>query len=594
MLIALKSMANGKFVCTLDGGGKTLIANSDVVGDRETFDLTDLGNSRVALRSVDNGSYVCAENSGALPLTANRNRVGAWETFEKVNMGGNRFALKSAANGKFVCADNGGTSALIANRTAAAEWETFECPFLPMLHGFKFSNSGFANDVIPEIELRTNALCGGMAYTALDYYYVNMPIPNQPFPPSNQTPLRHYIYDRQVQSIMSNIDKWAEIKVDPFSARALEFFNWGISSRIQELKLFLDKGIPCVLNMSVGDLGHQVVAYGYSMGRYKGDLGNYIGDFKIFVYDPNFPDQPITISADETKKVFIRNVSYDQGNWRTYFVDSKYQQQTPTSIPSPVYPKDGLIYELILEFETGGVFLHGGNKNVDLVVTLTDGTRQTYPNINFGGRWVVGSREFAPVVLKKPVREDQLQELTITCGDNWDMISVDVHKRGGGFFSLMKHGGSKLFTATDNKFSVPFKSVGVGLELSVHLQGIGNKTFSADCPAGSQGRQIEGFQISFNPAVPGLGMLYMAHLQGIGDTNPWITEGKFVGTQGEGRRLEGFAIKLTGHDAPNYIVEYMANVQNIGNTPFFRNGAFCGTRGQGLAIQSMRVRVRHL
>jgi len=592
MLIALKSMANGKYVSALNGGGKALIANREAVDIWETFELVALGNSRVALRAVCNNKYVCAENKGALPLIVNRDRVGEWETFEKVGMGGNRFALKSMANGRFVCAENAGVSALIANRTVAAEWETFESPFIPKLHGFKFSNSGFANDVIPELEIRTNALCGGMAYAALDYYFANMPIPNQPFPPASQTILRQYLYGRQVKSIETNIDKWAEVKLG-FGVRDTEFFNWGISARIQELKQFLDQGIPCVISLSVGDLGHQVVAYDYSMGRYKGDLGNYIEDFKIFVYDPNYPDQVMTITADKNTQVFQRNDVYDPGNWRTYFVDSKYQKNPPFAIPSPAYPNDGLIYELILEFFTGGVYLHGGNKNVDLTVKLIDGTQQAYPNINLGGRWVVGSRECAQVVLKKPVREDQLRELVITSGDNWEMLSVNVHKRGGGFYSIIKRGGSKLFTGSDNKFTVPIISNSLGLDLLVHVQGIGDMTFDADQSAGSLGRQIEGFQINFNSSIPGLGMRYMAHLQGSGDSL-WLTDGQYVGTRGQGRRVEGFAIKLTGTQAANHIVEYMANVQNIGDTQFYKNGEFCGTRGKGLAVQSMKVRVRHI
>jgi hypothetical protein len=590
MLIALKSMANGKFVCAENKGADPLIANRDAVGDWESFDLVDLGNNRVSLKAVINNKYVCAENKGALPLIANRGSVGEWETFEKVNMGGNKFALKSMANGKFVCAENKGTKSLIANRAAAAEWETFESPLVPKLHGFKFANSGFANDVVPELEVRTNALCGGMAYTALDYYSSNMPIPNQPFPPASQTTLRRYLYGRQVASIENNLDKWAEVKVNPLGARDTEFFNWGISARIQELKQFLDKGIPCVLCLTVGDLGHQVVAYDYTMGRYKGDLGDYVEDFKIFVYDPNYPEQTMTISADKNNKVFKRNDGNDPGNWRTYFVDSRYHMNTPSPIPSPNYPNDGLIYELVLEFYTGGVYLHGGNKNVDLAVKLTDGTQQTYLNINLGARWVVGSHEFAQVVLKKPVREDQLRELIITSGDNWEMLSVDVYKRGS-FFLKIKRGGSKLFTGTDNKLTVPINSVSaLGLDLLVHVQGIGDKTFDADQSAGSQGRQIEGFQINFNPAVTGLGMHYMAHVQGIGDT-AWVTNGQFVGTRGQGRRIEGFAIKLTGSQAASYTVEYMANVQNTGDTQFFKDGGFCGTRGKGLAIQSMRVRV---
>jgi len=127
----------------------------------------------------------------------------------------------------------------------------------------------------------------------------------------------------------------------------------------------------------------------------------------------------------------------------------------------------------------------------------------------------------------------------------------------------------------------------------VHLQGIGDVVQPRMKFAGTRGqaRRLEGFQLDFNPAIPNLGMEYMAHLQGIGDT-AFTTAGTFVGTRGQSRRLEGFAIRLTGSRANEFQVFYMAHLQNSGDTAVVSDGQFCGTRGQSRRLEGMRVWVK--
>jgi tyrosinase len=139
--------------------------------------------------------------------------------------------------------------------------------------------------------------------------------------------------------------------------------------------------------------------------------------------------------------------------------------------------------------------------------------------------------------------------------------------------------------------------VGPRLDVLVHLEGIGDRSFRECEFAGTKGqaRRLEGFQVNlqvnFDPPIPGLGMEYMAHIQDQGDT-PWVQTGQFVGTRGQARRLEGFAIRLTGPEAPNYKVSYMAHIQERGDTSFFQNGQFCGTRGQALRVEGISVSVQ--
>jgi hypothetical protein len=106
-------------------------------------------------------------------------------------------------------------------------------------------------------------------------------------------------------------------------------------------------------------------------------------------------------------------------------VDKNYHPQRPPTINAN-YPRDNRVYELVLQFGTGGDDLRGGNDNVDMVVNLTDGTQQTYRNINLGSRWVVNNDESAEVILQRAVRQEELRSLVISTtfggglgGDNW-------------------------------------------------------------------------------------------------------------------------------------------------------------------------------
>jgi hypothetical protein len=342
-------------------------------------------------------------------------------------------------------------------------------PFQPSIHGFKFNNN-FTNDFIPQLDIRTDGLCGGMSFSALDYYFAKVPVPTQPFRPANGTPLHSWLYDRQVNSIVYNLDKWAEIGINPLGARDTEFFNWGLSAkpgeRIDELRQKIDAGLPVVLGLQ-GDGkegNHQIIAIGYDMGRYKGDLGDFKEDFKIFVCDPNYPGQIKALIPIVAKQVY--GYADSSETWRTYFVDKKYDGKRPPVIASTSYPNDGLVHELALTFMTGGDDLRGGNDNVDLTVNLADGTQQVYRNINQGARWVVNNDETAEVVLQRPVKPDQIRNLVISTtfsggvgSDNWDMTSVTVRTLGVGGFVTVKNAGPKRFTGSDKTLTVPISSV---------------------------------------------------------------------------------------------------------------------------------------
>jgi C1A family cysteine protease len=127
-MIALKSMANGKYVSAGNGGAAALVANRAAVGLSETFEMVNVGAGKIVLKSMANGKYVSVNNGQALSLIANRTAVDSGVTFEMVNMSTGKIGLKSTATGAFVSANNGVEARLVANRPdwAVGLWETFE------------------------------------------------------------------------------------------------------------------------------------------------------------------------------------------------------------------------------------------------------------------------------------------------------------------------------------------------------------------------------------------------------------------------------------------------------------------------------------
>ncbi len=335
-------------------------------------------------------------------------------------------------------------------------------------HGLRFLND-FRNSVFgPPIKVTTGGLCGGMSYTALDFYIAKVATPKQDYRPAHSSILQTYLYQRQETSLLENLDKWVAYHANPFGTRNLEIFNWGLREQLAVLRTYIDRGVPVPLGLkwTGGDLAgkdHQVLAIGYEMGRYKGDVGNYKEDLKIFLYEPNHPGKVITLVADASKLEFYYAERPDK-RWRSYFVDDKYRAMSPPTIPNPVefnQVEDGLVHALRLNFQTGVEELRGGSLHVNLKILFTDGTEQNYQNISQGGRWLPGYWETVEVALTTPKRFEEIRSIMINTnntigitGDRWDMESVDIYAIGGGF---------TRYIALKN--SAPFKFAGLPLFL---------------------------------------------------------------------------------------------------------------------------------
>ncbi|MFT9495412.1 stalk domain-containing protein [Anaerosolibacter sp.] len=122
MMVALKTF-NGKYLCAENGGGSTLTANRDKIGEWETFQLIDLGKGYIALKG-SNGDYVSVSNDGK-DVYVDRDEINRKETFRLVRLNNNKVALE-AYNDHYLCAEDGGGGKVVADREKVGSWETFE------------------------------------------------------------------------------------------------------------------------------------------------------------------------------------------------------------------------------------------------------------------------------------------------------------------------------------------------------------------------------------------------------------------------------------------------------------------------------------
>lgn len=368
--------------------------------------------------------------------------------------------------------------------------------FKPAQHGFKFHNN-FKNIFIDAIDWRTGGLCGGMSYSALDYYYArNISTPKTKVRPTEGSPLQKYLYDRQVTSITSNLDKWAEIGFNPGGARNSEFFNWGIEnkkgSRINELRSFIDRGKPVPLGLqSVGEKdsdpgNHQVLAIGYDFGSAR-DLvtGTYKRKMKIYTYDPNYPDSIMTLVPNFREQVFYYP-DEPRMRWRTYFVDKKYRAKTPIRTSLKDYPNDGKVHELLFEFGVGKDDLRGGNDNLNLTVYYHNLAPQRVYNVNKGNKWIDDYAQFITIPLRRPVKPHSIKSVqlnTVSGNDNFNLDRLKISAKGYEINKTMfnRRGAPlKRFTGKDKTFlaMINSKPVRSNSQTTTNTSSVGGQTGS--------------------------------------------------------------------------------------------------------------------
>lgn len=319
--------------------------------------------------------------------------------------------------------------------------------FDPATNGFRFINNFNGEDFI-----RWGGLCGGMVYTALDYFNHSIPVPLQTYMPANRTTLQSYIYERQNHSMWDVNSSWTDLEVS-YNTRGGELFRWGIegtgSGRLKEVIDAVNAGRSKPLGMFAGGVRgknnsdggrHVVLAIGYAMGRYTGNLTGHIEDAKIFIYNPNEGNTTRTLMPDRLGQCFFE---VETGKaWRTYFVNNRYDGSHTPPRDIPNYPEgeaEGSVRHLYATFYTGGDDLRGGNDNVSITVMYTDGSSQLFSNVNNGARWVDKSEQTVHLALDRAVQKSDVRGFMITVSfgsdlssDDWNMDAFYVSSGWGG------------------------------------------------------------------------------------------------------------------------------------------------------------------
>jgi hypothetical protein len=174
--------------------------------------------------------------------------------------------------------------------------QTVMTRFSPQVSGLKFINrfdlSNFMQFImniirrgpihIPDV---VYGLCGGMVFTALDYFYAGKPVPDFNDPKKISWRLYLYLVQRQINSlsldVLAKIGTWM-LADDPTVANNVAM------TEIPALRSSLDQQKPAPLILIRGQgisdptHNHQVLAIGY-------DLDETSQVLKIDLYDPNHP-----------------------------------------------------------------------------------------------------------------------------------------------------------------------------------------------------------------------------------------------------------------------------------------------------------------
>jgi hypothetical protein len=197
--------------------------------------------------------------------------------------------------------------------------------FRPDVHGFKFKNQftlklEYVLPLIGEIDLDDLmvGLCGGMCFTALDYFNSGISIPSRQTVPETGSNLRKRLISKQLQSL---IPPDGILKVLTWTAKD-DSYVWRHTAgrEFRKLRTRLDKAQPAVLILiRVGrgeDPGknHQVVARSYHYDEQSGRV-------RIGVYDPNRPEKEPRLSLNiASPRTGINAKQSNEGPFRGFFV----------------------------------------------------------------------------------------------------------------------------------------------------------------------------------------------------------------------------------------------------------------------------------
>jgi len=143
----------------------------------------------------------------------------------------------------------------------------------------------------------------------------------------------------------------------------------------------------------------------------------------------------------------------------------------------------------------------------------------------------------------------------------------------------------------------------IGVQYRGHVQNKGDFPIGGTFITGpdelgtrGEGLRLEGVYIELTGDVPaGAGISYEVHVQNEGWMDP-VQNGILAGTTSKSLRIESIKINLIGLDG--YDVYYRGHVQNHGDVPYddnqwgwVKNGAELGTTGEGLRLEAIEIKI---
>jgi hypothetical protein len=156
--------------------------------------------------------------------------------------------------------------------------------------------------------------------------------------------------------------------------------------------------------------------------------------------------------------------------------------------------------------------------------------------------------------------------------------------------------GALLYSGPVLAESLPVQATGdVGVSYRTHIQNEGwaQGWVSDGEMSGTEGQglRLEGIEIELTGGVPDdLVIQYRTHIENKGWSQGWVLDGKLSGSEGEGLRLEAIEIQLTGSNASDYTIKYRTQIENKGwEDVWAADGELSGTEGEGLRLEAIEI-----
>lgn len=202
-----------------------------------------------------------------------------------------------------------------------------ETRFDPKQHGFRFSNNDTVWNV-PGTPIHGQFLCGGMVYTALDYFYGHKTIPQRTTAPPINHKLNRYIIERQNAAHVRTVSRMTVF------AFLHDWFVESVAGEFDLIRKGIEAGKPVPLFLLKKEFlhGHHVLVTACR------STPSAAGPF-LFVYDPNYPEKTSTIARWGDEKTFSLNcLGKGQSFLKGFFVDTNYAVHRPPDDLDPQPP----------------------------------------------------------------------------------------------------------------------------------------------------------------------------------------------------------------------------------------------------------------